>query len=265
MKKNLILIKVITFVGFLISSYISFKTLNGGSISYCITGTECDVVNSSVYSKIFGIPVSVVGVIGYLSILILSFLPTAERKKWNYLFILTTAGVAFSLYLTYLEIFKINAICSLCIASLIIISATFIMVLLKKNNMAPKASSLNLATLAIVLSAIVIFGASTIHSSTYDLSVSNSFQINLAKHLNSTGAVMYGAYNCPHCMSQKNAFGQAFKYINYVECNKRGRSANPSLCSAKDIVVYPTWEIGGKFYTGQLKLNKLSKLSNFKK
>ena len=264
MKKDLILIKLIALIGLLISAYLSFTALSGGGINYCITGTECDVVNSSVYSQILGIPVSIIGLIGYLLILVVSFLSVAKRKKWNYLFVLTTAGLSFSLYLTYLEIFKLNVICSFCVASLISILALFIIVLVKKDSMAPNSSPLNLATLAIVLSAVVIFGASTIHSSTDDLPPSNSYQTNLAKHLASAGAVMYGAYNCPHCLSQKNDFGQSFKYIKYVECNTRGQNANPSLCFAKGITVYPTWEISGKFYTGKLRLEKLSELSNFK-
>jgi len=263
MKKDLILIEVIALIGLLISAYLSYTALSGGGINYCITGTECDVVNSSVYSKIVGIPVSVIGVVGYLLILAVSFLSVEDRRKWFYLFILTTAGASFSLYLTYLEIFKINAICSFCVASLILIIALFIIVIIKKKNMAPNTSSLNLVTLAIVLSAVVFFGASTIQSSTDELPRSNPFQISLAKHLADMDAVMYGAYNCPHCLSQKNDFGQAFNYIKYVECNNRGKNANPSLCFAKGIKVYPTWEIDGKFYTGQLKLEKLSELSNF--
>ena len=263
MKKDLILIEVIALIGLLISAYLSFTALSGGSINYCITGTDCDVVNSSVYSKFLGIPVSLIGAVGYLLILAVSFLSIKNRRKWFYLFILTTVGASFSLYLTYLEIFKINAICSFCVASLIIIIALFILVIIKKKNMAPNASPLNLATLAIVLSAVVFFSASTIQSSTDDLPRSNSFQTSLAKHLADKGAVMYGAYNCPHCLSQKNDFGQAFHYIKYVECNNRGKNANPTLCFAKGVKVYPTWEIDGKFYTGQLKLEKLSELSNF--
>ena len=264
MKKDLILIEVIALIGLIISAYLSFTTLFGEGIEYCITGTDCDVVNSSIYSRIVGIPVSVLGVGGYLLILVVSLFSIEKAKKWNYLFILATAGTSFSLYLTYLEIFKINAICSSCIASLIAILAIFFIVLVKKNHMAPKASSINLITLAIVLSAVVIFGSSSLHSSSEELPISNRFQTNLAKHLADTGAVMYGAYNCPHCLSQKNEFGQAFKYINYVECNNRGKNANPSLCFAKGIKVYPTWEINGKFHTGQLILEKLSELSNFK-
>lgn len=125
-----------------------------------------------------------------------------EQKKWNYLFVLSTIGVSFSLYLTYLEIFEINTICAFCIASLVIILIIFTTLLFKKTSMAPKTSSLNMATTAIVLSAGVMIGASVINSSEQHSTRSNRFQIKLAKHLNDTGAVMYGAYNCSHCTNQ---------------------------------------------------------------
>ena len=44
-----------------------------------------------------------------------------------------------------------------------------------------------------------------------------SYEAQLAKHLTEEGAVMYGAYWCPHCSDQKQSFGKAFKYIQYVE------------------------------------------------
>jgi hypothetical protein len=52
----------------------------------------------------------------------------------------------------------------------------------------------------------------------------------------SKGLVMYGAYWCPHCQNEKKAFGEAFKYISYVECGD-----NPKLCTEKGVSVLPTW------------------------
>ena len=47
--------------------------------------------------------------------------------------------------------------------------------------------------------------------------------IKLAKHLDKTGAKMYGAFWCARCRDQKNAFGtEAVKYLPYVECNPNG-------------------------------------------
>ena len=57
-----------------------------------------------------------------------------------------------------------------------------------------------------------------------------------AKCLSSKGAVMYGAYWCPHCQNEKKAFGDSFRLINYVECTEE-----TSKCLAEKINGYPIW------------------------
>ena len=46
---------------------------------------------------------------------------------------------------------------------------------------------------------------------------------------------MYGAEWCPHCLNEKNAFGDSFKYVPYVECPEK-----PDKCLAAGIRGYPT-------------------------
>jgi len=72
---------------------------------------------------------------------------------------------------------------------------------------------------------------------------------------------MYGAYWCGHCANQKALFGDAFKYIDYVECDARGTDANPFLCAQKGISSVPVWEIAGQFYLGAHSLEELAWLS----
>jgi thiol-disulfide isomerase/thioredoxin len=66
-----------------------------------------------------------------------------------------------------------------------------------------------------------------------------------AQCLAKKGAVMYGAWWCPHCKEQKEKFGESFAYINYVECGTQDipldRSKQTEACKAKDIHRYPTW------------------------
>lgn len=76
----------------------------------------------------------------------------------------------------------------------------------------------------------------------------------LAQCLAERGAVMYGAEWCSHCQNQKNMFGDAFKYISYVECPK-----NPAQCLAAGINGYPTWTFpGGVRLEGEQELKKLA-------
>ena len=90
-------------------------------------------------------------------------------------------------------------------------------------------------------------------------------QIALATHLQTIKARMYSAYWCPYCHTQQELFGkEAFTVINYIECDPRGKDAQPDLCKATNIKAYPTWEIRGKYYTGMQSLEKLAILSGYK-
>src|ERR1041385_8352379 len=44
-----------------------------------------------------------------------------------------------------------------------------------------------------------------------------------AQCVSAKGARMYGAWWCPHCADQKELFGFAFQYVNYVECSPPGQ------------------------------------------
>ena len=90
-----------------------------------------------------------------------------------------------------------------------------------------------------------------------------SFEINLAEHLQATGARMYGAFWCPHCENQKELFGKAVDLVPYVECDPEGKDSQAQLCQEKEIPGYPTWEINGKFYVGGRSLKELAQLSDF--
>ncbi|MFA7253584.1 MAG: hypothetical protein WC107_03440 [Patescibacteria group bacterium] len=85
----------------------------------------------------------------------------------------------------------------------------------------------------------------------------------LAKFLNSEGMVMYGAYWCSHCNSQKKMFGDAAKYLDYVECDPKGQNANPDECTAQGIDGYPTWVYKGQKYSGERKMSELAEIVGF--
>ncbi|MBI4087920.1 hypothetical protein HY418_00880 [Candidatus Kaiserbacteria bacterium] len=68
---------------------------------------------------------------------------------------------------------------------------------------------------------------------------------------------MYGAEWCPHCQSEKKAFGSSFKYVLHVECPD-----DPKKCIAAGINGYPTWIFpDGKKLEGEQGLSKLSQES----
>ena len=87
----------------------------------CVTGGGCERVQSSDYAELAGVPVAVLGLIGYIAILAALLIPGEATRLAAAAMALVGAG--FSVYLTYLELFVINAICQWCVASALIVSA----------------------------------------------------------------------------------------------------------------------------------------------
>lgn len=117
-------------LGIYVSGYLVTKRFTGGSLA-CTRWAQCDVVNNSVYSQLYGVPVSVIGLAGYLLLLALALaaLGTAGRTQHRILLLslpLSLGGVGFSAYLTYLEIYVIEALCAWCVASAVIITLLFV-------------------------------------------------------------------------------------------------------------------------------------------
>ena len=116
----------LSLLGIFVAGYLSVKRFTGGNLA-CTRWAECDLVNNSVYAKIYGVPVAFLGLAGYLLLLGLAVaaLETAGSSRRCLLatyFVLALGGVVFSGYLTYLEVFVIEALCSWCVASAIIIT-----------------------------------------------------------------------------------------------------------------------------------------------
>jgi glutaredoxin len=89
--------------------------------------------------------------------------------------------------------------------------------------------------------------------------------IALARHLRKIGAKLYTAYWCPYCHYQKERFGEyAAQLLDVVECDRRGVNPQAQLCRQKGISGYPTWEINGKFYSGNRTLSDLAKISGYR-
>ena len=90
---------------------------------YCDLNTmfNCDLVNRSVYSQFFGVPVALIGLLGYF----LLFALTAHDSRFVTVLRLaaSTVGLAFALYLAYIETSILAVWCLLFIGSLIMISA----------------------------------------------------------------------------------------------------------------------------------------------
>ena len=89
---------------------------------FCVGGGGgCERVQSSPYAELAGVPVAVIGLVGYLAILG-SLAPRDDRGRSVTAF-LAFAGAGFSAYLTFVELVVIDAICQWCVASAVVMTA----------------------------------------------------------------------------------------------------------------------------------------------
>ena len=127
---NRMAIAVFALIGLLMSVYLTLHKFGYIGTLACGTGS-CDTVQTSPWAVFMGIPVPVLGVVGYLVLLILAIVGLqpahAENRKLGLLiFVLADIAVGFTLYLTYLEAFVINAWCRWCIGSALIVTLIWI-------------------------------------------------------------------------------------------------------------------------------------------
>lgn len=108
----------------------SFHYSPVATATFCTGAGGCETVNTSPYSTIAGIPIALIGLGAYVVIGALAF---ASTRDWPIseqaplaVFGLSLIGVLYSLYLTYLELFVIRAICPWCVASAVLITAIWI-------------------------------------------------------------------------------------------------------------------------------------------
>lgn len=120
-------------LGVLVSIYMTiFKlTENPGM---CLGNGGCSVVNNSIYAEVYGIPVAVIGVFGYLAILGALLLRARSAffasNGTMILFGLALIGFLFTLYLIYVEVALIHALCPFCLTSQITMTILFVISLI---------------------------------------------------------------------------------------------------------------------------------------
>jgi uncharacterized membrane protein len=115
---------VLTVLGVALATYLTIVHYAGLKPA-CTAGQSCIKVQTSYWSKLDGVPVALLGLIGYIGILISLVLPDREETRAATLF-LTLIGVGFSGYLTYRELFSIHAVCEECATSAVFLALLFI-------------------------------------------------------------------------------------------------------------------------------------------
>lgn len=116
---------VLTLVGVATSAYLLvLHYLPGPSFCAIDAVVNCDLVNKGPYGELWGIPIALIGLLGYIASAIAGvwhLKQPSSRSLWI-LRLLASGGFLFSLWLLYLELFVILAICPFCMTSLLLIT-----------------------------------------------------------------------------------------------------------------------------------------------
>lgn len=117
-------IAVVAALGMVVSSVSLYHHFGTSKTSFCDIGESfnCDAVNRSPYSVFAGVPVALIGIVGYLAVLALATVYRSKAETPFILLIASCVGLAFALRLTYIEARVLYAWCILCLSSLAAIS-----------------------------------------------------------------------------------------------------------------------------------------------
>ena len=120
-------IPLLCLVGILVAGYLAFvETTN--SVAVCGPVGDCNTVQQSEYARLFGIiPIGVLGLVGYVFIILAWALSRYGGQRESnfanlFLFLMTSGGTLFSIYLTFLEPFVIGATCAWCLTSAVVMT-----------------------------------------------------------------------------------------------------------------------------------------------
>jgi uncharacterized membrane protein len=112
-------IRILAVAGLGVGGYLTYVHY-AGLEPVCAASGGCEKVQSSTYAQLAGVPVALLGLLGYAAILATTFVrgETARLAGAG----LALAGAGFSAYLTHLELFEIHAICQWCVASALLMA-----------------------------------------------------------------------------------------------------------------------------------------------
>lgn len=115
----------VALAGIGVATYIAVVEAGGGAPACLAGGGGCETVASSSYSHLAGINVAVFGIIGY-ALLLGAAAMRGDAARFGGL-LLALVGFGYSAYLTYLELFVVDAICQWCVASAVLMTVLMVL------------------------------------------------------------------------------------------------------------------------------------------
>jgi len=128
-RKLFLAVAILSVAGIGVSSVSLDHHFRKSKTTYCDFGQSfnCDIVNRSEYSTVAGVPVALIGILGYVALLAFATFYREKAETPGILLLGSVSGLGFALYLTYIEKYVLFAWCILCLSSLAIICSITIL------------------------------------------------------------------------------------------------------------------------------------------
>jgi uncharacterized membrane protein len=260
------LVLALAVIGMGLTAYLTYSAWTLKQLAGCIEGSACDIVLSSRWATLLGMPTSFWGFIGYLLIAAIAW-NKRTAAQWKAAWFVALFGMLYSLYLTAVSFYLLEAACPYCLTSLGLMAAIFAITCFQKPaRMAGFSWGPWLAKSAGTALALIVL--LHVHYAGYlgkTAAAEDPWIRGLATHLVKIDAKFYGASWCPHCTQQKEMFGSSASRLPYIECSPGGpRAPVAQTCRDARIESYPTWIINGQRYGGTQTLQGLAEFSEYK-
>jgi uncharacterized membrane protein/glutaredoxin len=241
-------------LGIALTGYLTWAAMSGGAVQGCAAGGGCDIVLSSRWATLLGVPTSLWGLLGYAALAAIAFVRRAD-KQWSYAWTVAFCGVCYSVYLTVVSLTILQSACPYCLTSLALMSAALALVVFQRPSEVAHRSWRGVIASrgALAAVAILLLHANYVAPQAEPIGPEDPMIRALAEHLAEEGVVFYGASWCPHCQEQKRLFGASAARLPYVECSLGGpNSPQTTACRRAGVQSYPTWVINGQATVGQV-------------
>jgi uncharacterized membrane protein len=267
-KKALNVIIGLCVVGFFTAIYMLYTHYappSEGSFCDFSSAVSCSVVNTSVFSELFSVPVSLFGGLWFIFLGLMSWKAKKNDGLIPVIVLWNILGILFVVYLIVAEII-LQAICPTCtlVHIITIITLTLSIMMYKQIPAKHRKQANIIKVIKPWLVWIVIINL--IPLVVLNVGGENEDHTDLAKCITAKEVNMYGSFRCGVCAKTRAMFGDSFEYINEIECHPQGQNPQTELCISKDLQGTPTWilEPNGKEekrYTGFLNIEELKEFS----
>ena len=252
--------------GVLLTGYLTLTAWFGEHPAWCGAESECDIVQSSRWSTLLGLPMALWGCLTYALLAGLAWRLRSRPPAWSALFLVACVGAGVSWFLTLVSFLEIKAVCEYCLASFALMNLLLLLVVLRRSSATPERGWRKTLLFPVSAAIVLVLGLHLHFSGLFDPAAGpeDPYLKALATHLQENGARFYGAYWCRACQEQKALFTSSAKRLPYTECAPSGPNGPlTAACTVQDIQRYPTWIVEGRRLTGVVDVERLARASKF--